>query len=318
MRIMKTTISIQPITYSVLLLILLVTAGCGSLADRAADAAQRGVERATEREVQRRADEATTSAIEGFENAVRCTVGDSACAEEARSEGRDIVYVDEEGNPVSTERNAPENVSANYDFVPGTQVLFEEDFSGDRIGDFPRRLRFVRGAMEVVDWNDRRLLRGVGAGGDQFEIPVPETLPDRFTLELEIHDPETFEGTGIVFGHVPDREDPLRLAGFSDDYIRVGFFRGSGLVRNTVSGPDLISTVGTESIGMEDRLVRIEVQVDGAAIKVFAEGQRITNVPAAELARSDAITVRMGSNESRPVYIGAIRVAAVEDSATVQ
>jgi hypothetical protein len=40
---------------------------------------------------------------------------------------------------------------ANYDFVPGEQVLFFEDFATDRVGDFPRRLELVRGNWEIVE-----------------------------------------------------------------------------------------------------------------------------------------------------------------------
>jgi len=50
-------------------------------------------------------------------------------------------------------------VWANFDFVPGERVLFAEDFTRDRVGNFPKRLELVNGNMEVVEWQSKRWLR---------------------------------------------------------------------------------------------------------------------------------------------------------------
>ena len=39
---------------------------------------------------------------------------------------------------------------ANYDFVPGSTVLFFTDFTEDKVGNFPKKLEFKTGAMEIV------------------------------------------------------------------------------------------------------------------------------------------------------------------------
>src|SRR5436190_607492 len=79
------------------------------------------------------------------------------------------------GAPVASAKPG-EGAWANYDFVPGERVLFFEDFTKDTVGDFPRRLEFKRGNLEVVDWQGGRYLRTT-VGNGEFYIPLPEVLP---------------------------------------------------------------------------------------------------------------------------------------------
>ncbi len=73
---------------------------------------------------------------------------------------------------------------ANYDFKPGDRILLADDFSKDEVGDdFPRRIEFCSGQMEIFEWNEGRWLRSAQG---KFFIPLPETLPERFTMEFDL------------------------------------------------------------------------------------------------------------------------------------
>ena len=71
----------------------------------------------------------------------------------------------------------------NFDFVPGDRVLFSDDYTGDNVGDFPRRLEFAEGNAEVADWEGGKWLRV--SKSTKFTVALPETLPDRFTIEFD-------------------------------------------------------------------------------------------------------------------------------------
>jgi hypothetical protein len=73
---------------------------------------------------------------------------------------------------------------ANYDFVPGSRVLFADDFTQETVGNFPRRLTHKGGAAEVVEWQGKRWLSS--AGQDAFVINLPEVLPQQFTMEFDL------------------------------------------------------------------------------------------------------------------------------------
>jgi hypothetical protein len=65
----------------------------------------------------------------------------------------------------------------------------------------------------VVEWQGRRLLRNTGPRGSAIEVALPEQLPDRFTIELEVFlDNVTYElailtktsgGQGLLVAAIP-------------------------------------------------------------------------------------------------------------------
>ena len=58
-----------------------------------------------------------------------------------------------------------EGVWANYDFVPGHQVIAYHDFESDQVGNFPDFIQYLSGDMEVVQLPDNnRVLRTKNEG----------------------------------------------------------------------------------------------------------------------------------------------------------
>src|SRR5688572_32657920 len=85
------------------------------------------------------------------------------------------------GQTASGSSSAQTKIWENYDFVPGSKVLFLTDFTEDRAGNFARRLRFKSGAMDVVERDGVKVLRATSHS--EFLIPIGAKLPQRFTLE---------------------------------------------------------------------------------------------------------------------------------------
>ena len=97
-------------------------------------------------------------------------------------------------NAVAPDAQAPNEPSdppgkgvwLNYDFAPGERTLWYEDFSGDGVGDFPRRMTFLEGNVEVVDVGGTHYLHNAGAGA-LVAVKLPERLPEWFTVEALVH-----------------------------------------------------------------------------------------------------------------------------------
>lgn len=296
----------------VLLLVALVLSGCaaaGGLKDRAKEAAQQAAGQAVAREVGERTDAAVSGAFDKAEEAVRCAAGDDACIEAAKEEGKPVVVTDEEGDVVQEipgeAGTAPvENANANYDFEAGTRVLFEEDFSNDNVGDFPRRLEFVKGNWEIVTWQSRRFLRNLGPRHAAFKVPLPETLPERFTIEFETSFPHSNQQLAVATVE-PERGSVNHL----EDQ---NFFH----VTNNQSGLD----VRGDGVEARQRLddpfasgvVPVRIMVDGSYAKVYVGEQRVANVPNAVLPRSNTVWFENTyfADAEHPIYIGNIRIAA--------
>jgi hypothetical protein len=81
--------------------------------------------------------------------------------------------------PDSTAKQASK-VWENYDFVPGSKIIFYTEFSEDRVGNFARGLKYKSGPGEVVERDGIKVLRAVGR--TEFLIPVgKKSLTDGYT-----------------------------------------------------------------------------------------------------------------------------------------
>lgn len=292
--------------------------GCAGTVDRITDRAANAAGRAVDRQVDRRTDRAVDSAIDGMFDAgaavARCVFTDQACIDRAQRSGENVVLTDRDGTPVDrsgrpvSDANAEDavfraasisNANANYDFAPGERTLFAEDFRSDRVGDFPRSLYYLSGTAEVVDFQGQRFLRYTSGGA--FEIRLGERLPTTFTIEMDV---QTMSNSNVSLYTTPrvNDNDLNPFSGYDGDYLNVGNWRGSGLwgERN----PKSVVRIPN------DEIVHIEITVDDAYVKMYADRARIANVPRADLRRHNAITVTVDARDNdRLLYIGNIRVA---------
>ncbi len=185
-----------------------------------------------------------------------------------------------------------DGVWANYDFVPGSRPLYVNDFAADVVGDFPSRLRWGQGTFEIVTAGGVRFLRATSSGW--FAIPLPEQLPQRFTLELLL---SAIGGWNqeILFGPVARGAKQSRI---------VLSQHASGVIVGDAQ------TVSRPARDVRGATFPVRVMVDGAHAKVFIGDTRVANVPTVELGRDREIRIQVRAQQGAPVLIGDVRVMA--------
>src|SRR5688572_4857486 len=245
------------------------------LKKRASDAAKRTVEQ----KVDQKTTQATSAALDKAENAIRCAATDTACQEKAKADGKSVVIDDsapkggapaapaaskaEPAEPGAGAAAAKEEVAfVNFDFVPGERVLFADDFTKDNVGDFPKRLEFVKGNMEVAEWKGARWLRATTDG--QFEIPLPENLPERFTIEFD------HVGVASSWPHLTVNFGGKRDADRSLDQVVFRTWDGN----SNLSGGGVFGGDGTERAkgqvkDAQNKPFTARIMVDGRYAKVY-------------------------------------------------
>lgn len=269
--------------------------------------------------------------LEGrMRNAIRCQLGDDACVERARADGQETVFVgtdgevvtDEDGSPIFDQAEAeaaagyeaPVAASAdpttgevwrNYDFVPGSKVIYALDLSTERLGRFPaRQLEFVHGNGQVIERDGVRALEFSDA--TKFYVNLPEVLPDDYTIELSFQAAAPNIGLTMAAGEMPGN-----LGGY--DYHYLNLWRGAGIdfKRAGVSNTDSLRIVA-------EQLVPFKLQVDGDPEAqgertdysiLYAGTDRIAMVPNATWERTNRIQFNVPANASRPAYLSSIVVA---------
>jgi OOP family OmpA-OmpF porin len=260
----------------------------GRMKKKAEEAAKKKVEDRAEK----KAGEVTDAALDKVE----CKVSDQACIDKAQSEGKEVVTTDESGGNVSAKVAGNVNAMkpgqaawANYDFKPGDQILFFDDFTKDEVGDFPRRMEFSSGALELVEWEGGRWLR---ANQDsKFYVPLPDVRPERFTMEFDYYIPNGW--VWIYFGD----EQRTRLD--------IGGLGGANLSNSAAN----VNAAFSEPAG-KAKIRRARLMVDGKYAKVYLDDKRVLNVPNANLERSNKILFFTDGDAENPSLFGNFRLAA--------
>lgn len=250
--------------------------------------------------------------------AVQCAFDDPACIENAEKSGQPVVLVDDGGRVIADDDGKPitdpdeaaaragaggpsgkpgEGVWANYDFVPGDRILFAEHFDKDRVGDWPRRLEFVNGNAEIVEWEGGRFLRA--SDETTFDIVLPETLPDRFTIEFDLNIGALHLSTYVFPAVLDDRQ--MNTSQYPGNYFVFNSDPGvAGLGRES----------RTQTHRLRDELTPVRIHVDGSYVKVYLNEQRISNIPNAEIPRSDRVRFLMTARQESQAYLGNLQIAA--------
>ncbi len=272
----------------------------------------RAAERAAEREMEREVDRQVT-------NALRCAFDDSACQARAKADGKDVELVDDQGKVITDKNGNPvtdpgkaaavatvrpgEGAWANWDFVPGDTVLFMDDFTNDRVGDFPRRWELVEGNFEIVEWQGTRYVRVTSEG--VVTIPLPRTLPERFTIEFAVSVQHGNARASLATGPI----DGAIRAGQRFEGTRVDWaWARAGVRPSRDVGPQVLTPIDQKQYA--DRVVPVRVMADGNYMKVYWDDRRVANVPNAVFPRSDKLYLSFKwTSDERPGMIGPIRIA---------
>lgn len=201
---------------------------------------------------------------------------------------------------------------SNFDFVPGERVLFFEDFSGDEVGNFPRRLEFMYGSMEIVESNGVRYL-SAASEDDWVAIQLPEKLPQRFTIEWDMTIPANWESH--LFFSMEGIEAPgsggadgshIKTPSVFLTYPEAGLKRGNGEKVSARNYTQLIDDLNNS----HGTLMRMRLHVDGKYVKVYVNELRVANVPNLDIPRTDKIYFSLMGQEESPMLIGNISVNA--------
>ena len=294
-------------------------ANAQGLGDRLKKRASEAAKRTVEQRVDQKTTEATNAALDKAEDTVKCAASDKACQDKAKAEGKKVVVEESATKNIAAPATTPtetarsngdvtpepkdEAAFVNFDFVPGERVLFADDFSKDNVGDFPKRLEFIKGNMEVAEWKGARWLRATTDG--QLEIPLPENLPDRFTIEFEhVGLASTWPFVTLTFGGKQDADR-------ASDWAVFKTWDGNSLT----SGGGISAGNGTERAkgqikDAQNKPFTARIMVDGRYAKVYMGGTRVANVPNANLGRSNKIFLMFDASNETPAYFRNFRIAA--------
>lgn len=134
---------------------------------------------------------------------------------------------DDSNNQNNVEQTATENISDNleiyskFDYVPGDELIFFEDFSQDFVGDFPARWN-TNGSGEIVKINkaEGNWLQ-LKSGYNIMFIPDIKNLPEDYTIEFDVITQGMGRGTSSTARLSVILSDDDKFKNGSDHYVEV-------------------------------------------------------------------------------------------------
>lgn len=148
-----------------------------------------------------------------------------------------------------------------YDFIPGDQQVFYDDFSGDRVREKPQAWALIEGQAEVLEFENQRWVRAIN---ETFLKPTIETMPAQFSLEMDFFvTPRGYSGNYRVdlYGQTDEEWAALTIEEFGASF-------------NT-----------SWKINIESRLElrggrhHLAIMVTGEGFKCFVDSMRVVNTP---------------------------------------
>jgi len=217
----------------------------------------------------------------------------------------------EPGSGDSDSDSPGEGVWSNYDFIAGSRVLFAHDFEGSRAGDFPSRLGFIAGNMDVVRMGDNQVLR-IGEDSNQrggngcFTITLPETLPEQATIEFRVRTSDPQRRARLQFFSDGTEDSPdTRCTYPPNPHVFVNKDERGLQLPGGYGAPKSSVNRGFPT----NEWLDVRLSMDGDYWKMYVNEERVSNTPSFEFPRARKLHVFMGVYRYS-MYLDDIRIAA--------
>lgn len=233
----------------------------------------------------------------------------------------------EESSPVSFERYS------RFDFIPGNEVLFYDDFTTSSIGDIPQGWNFS-GNTEIknlshFDGNWLQIAQGKNA-----LVPPISALPENFTFEFDLvfdYDPSEFTYARYLYVLFSDHENPnskLSSAEVGKNFFRfayVGGANGRGLHylkkatdasfndKQQKEHPYTNAKANTK----RGEIIKVSIWKTKNRMRVYLDEQKVFDVPRAFEEQVNLSTLKFWtefSADNQYFFINNIRLAKSEAS----
>ena len=187
-------------------------------------------------------------------------------------------------------------------FVPGKRTLFDLNLPAESLGSFPKRLRALKGSMAVAMKDGAKMLKA--SNTSEFLIPLPQVLPQDFTLDFDLVPKECCNPQDLSFEGTPAIDQGPTSAHIlwdSDGYLAI-IGGGDGYESPVPADLQLITP---------STLTRVAVSFEGLTIKLYTNGRRLYTMSDRRFVRGKVLRVFLGGQDdaNQSVHLARLRIA---------
>lgn len=178
--------------------------------------------------------------------------------------------------PTPASTKTLESAYAKSDFVPGDEIMFEDDLVGEQMGEFPSKWDLLEGNAEIASVNGKMVINLTDISTEIMPLMKNQKnyLTEAFTLEFDFlggSDEKSIYCDYIIHLKNIEGEDvaTINLNGTASGWAYTSWITASGEQRENRSAAP----------AKEEEWNHVALSFNKRALKVYLNGSRIVNIP---------------------------------------
>lgn len=242
--------------------------------NRLIDAAKKSAEDAVEQQVNKKVEEVIDKAFNP--EVPEKEQQEQQQQEEAEPQQQAVQRQPQAQAPTPASTKTLESAYAKSDFVPGDEIMFEDDLVGEQMGEFPSKWDLLEGNAEIASVNGKTVISLTDISTEIMPLMKNQKnyLTEAFTLEFDFlggSDEKSIYCDYIIHLKNIEGEDvaTINLNGTASGWAYTSWITASGEQReNRAAAP-----------AKEEEWNHVALSFNKRALKVYLNGSRIVNIP---------------------------------------
>lgn len=196
----------------------------------------------------------------------------------------------------------------NYDFVPGTEIIFEDNQPDEQNGEFPSKWDLIAGVIENAQYNNENVIfiRETGNFPNGIVPLMKNTsidyLPDEFTVEFDcFFEKDIFNSIYRVF-FFDYKKQKKQPSFFIDLLVNKAIYSNKGIEKQFPES-------ARSNIDTESKWRHISISFNKRALKVYMDDIRLLNIPNIEENPTGISISANHASVSKNQFIKNVRIA---------
>lgn len=252
------------------------------------------IERETNKRANKQADKAIDNTFDAAEDAV---TGKSSDKNEKSDKTTPASKTSEKAEKPSDSGKSPANQNAGepqetkkpvltwnkYDFVPGTEIIFEDNQEGEQNGEFPSKWDLITGSVENANFDNQNVIYFIkcNANGGGNIVPLlkntkEDYLPEQFTVEFDAYFGEKSSNYYVFFADTKNQAKLDNSVRADEKWVRFG--KNSGEHKKDIERKFYPGFSGAKNDNTE-KWRHIAISFNTRALKAYMDDARILNIP---------------------------------------
>lgn len=242
--------------------------------NRLIDSAKKSAEDAIEQQVNKKVEEGIDKAFN--QEVPEKEQQEQQQQEEAEPQQQAVQRQPQAQAPTPASTKTIESAYAKSDFVPGDEIMFEDDLVGEQMGEFPSKWDLLEGNAEIASVNGKTVINLTDISTEIMPLMKNQKnyLTEAFTLEFDFlggSDEKSIYCDYIIHLKNIEGEDvaTINLNGTASGWAYTSWITASGEQRENRSAAP----------AKEEEWNHVALSFNKRALKVYLNGSRIVNIP---------------------------------------